>query len=149
MIDVTPTDSKDNIDDNIDPSTGLIEISDDKACSVIDEIKKYCTANGVTFELMYKTLADGLQAEKITIDKYGDEHVEPDHLTRHKYLLTALELLQHIKSKDIANAGNTTNYTQIVVNPQALDERIAILYKAQERDRLSKVIVDEVKLNDK
>lgn len=39
---------------------------------------------GATREASYKTMVDGLSANTITIDKYGDEHEYPDHNVRLK-----------------------------------------------------------------
>jgi hypothetical protein len=75
-------------------SDGIVEIHDNQYASLIDKIKKQFNLVGIKDEVIFKTISDGLQANKMFIDKFGDEHVEPDHIVRHKYLLTALELLQ-------------------------------------------------------
>ncbi len=99
--------------------------------TVLDEIKQYCDDAGVSVPTMYQCLSEGLRANKINIDKFGDEHAEPDHVTRHKYLLTALELLQHLKrsNADAPVVGTSVSQTNIYINKYDIDERAAHLFK--------------------
>lgn len=47
---------------------------------------------GATREVAYKTMVDGLEAESMTVDKFGDEHMTPDHSSR----LKAAELISRL-----------------------------------------------------
>lgn len=47
---------------------------------------------GATREIAYKTMVDGLEAESMTVDKFGSEHFTPDHSSR----LKAAELISRL-----------------------------------------------------
>lgn len=64
-------------------------------------VERVCAENGVTLVELCKTLAKGLKAQKLTLDKFGDEHIEDDFGNQHKFLMTALELLRYVKSAGV------------------------------------------------
>lgn len=76
---------------------------------------------GIKTDDPYKTLKEGLSAEKVTYDKYGDERREPDYIARHKYMTTALELMRHLGSKD-EQTGNTNITNNIITSPEVLSQ---------------------------
>lgn len=79
-----------------------LEVNADVRGLVIAECKKA----GVTIEELCRVLAEGLKSTKGTVDKYGDMHVEDDFLTRHKFMVTGLELMGYLKVKaDGANVN--------------------------------------------
>lgn len=47
---------------------------------------------GATREVAYQTMVSGLTAESMTVDKFGDEHMTPDHSSR----LKAAELISRL-----------------------------------------------------
>lgn len=61
-------------------------------------------------------LKDGLNASRKIIDKYGDEHTEPDFNARHKYMLTALELMRVLKPSNSNNVNLEVSLTNIVAD---------------------------------
>lgn len=47
---------------------------------------------GATRDVSYKTMVNALEAESMTVDKYGTEHMTPDHSSR----LKAAELISRL-----------------------------------------------------
>lgn len=72
--------------------------------TAIGVIEECCRKAGVTTELVYGVLYGGLKAT-ITTEKLvcGQVKLEerPDYNVQHKYMLTALELLKHLKDKNV------------------------------------------------
>lgn len=72
--------------------------------SALGVIEECCRKAGVTTELIYSVLYDGLKAT-IPTEKLVDGMVVvgsvPDHNVRHKYMLTSLELIKHLKDKNV------------------------------------------------
>lgn len=67
-------------------------------------IEECCRKAGVTTELVYGVLREGLGAVIATenvVDGVVIGGDKPDYTTRHKYMLTALELLKHLKDKNV------------------------------------------------
>lgn len=72
-----------------------------------------CTRQGADLPYLVGKLVEGTKATKITVDKFGDEHVEVDTANVTKNVLILLEMQGYIKVK-----GTTTenkSYTQINV----------------------------------
>lgn len=78
-----------------------LEVSKDAELIIKEGFKKA----GIVDEKPFKVLSEGLEAVKITYDKFGDARTEVDYATRHKYLVTTLELMRILKTKD----GDTNN----------------------------------------
>lgn len=85
-------------------------------------------AAGISLNDPFTTLAEGLKAEKVTVNKFGVETREEDHATRHKYLVTALELMRVLKSKESQDKPQI-NINNITVNEYDIDERIKQIKK--------------------
>ena len=72
--------------------------------SALGVIEECCRKAGVTTELIYSVLKDGLQAS-IATERVVNGVIEagevPDYNVRHKYMLTALELIKHLKDKNV------------------------------------------------
>ncbi len=62
-----------------------------------EKIKVLLDLHGASDSELFSTIGKGLKAKKITIDKYGDEHVEDDNNIIHKYVLLIAELKGYIK----------------------------------------------------
>lgn len=76
---------------------------------VLNIIEECCAKAGVTKDLVYKTLKEGLTAT-VGAQEIEDGQVKEtkviDYNVRYKYMLTALELLKHLKDKNVvAMAG--------------------------------------------
>ncbi len=54
---------------------------------------------GITSQCPYRVLKDGLTAERVTYDKYGDEHREPDYKERRENATIILTMMGHLKAK--------------------------------------------------
>ncbi len=54
---------------------------------------------GATIEKACKVLNEMLTANTMTLDKYGEEHIDADHRVRHLGALTVLEIHKVIKDK--------------------------------------------------
>ncbi len=70
-----------------------------------------CDKIGATREHCIKTLFEGTTATKITLDKYGEEHEEPNTPERIKSALSLLEIRGDFKNKDAVKA---TTYNTVV-----------------------------------
>lgn len=66
--------------------------------NMIDEC---CRKAGVTTDVVYGVLSDGLKATYPMQDKFGEIHIIEDFSTQHKFMLTALELMKHLKDKTV------------------------------------------------
>lgn len=96
-----------------------------------DKIDKLLIAAGVDDVKAFKVLAEGLEAYKLIIDKYGDEHNEPDFNCRHKYVQTILELKGFIKQKTTISQGNNiqVNFNNVELSTKSPEELTDILLK--------------------
>ena len=59
---------------------------------------------GATVEKACKVLNDMLTANTMTLDKYGEEHIDADHRVRHLGALTVLEIHKVIKDKSVSTS---------------------------------------------
>ena len=80
--------------------------------SALGVIEECCRKAGVTTELIYSVLKDGLQAS-IATERVVNGVIEagevPDYNVRHKYMLTALELIKHLKDKNVVSVTGIFN----------------------------------------
>jgi len=81
------------------------------------------TTAGATREKSWEAIAGALEATKMTLDKFGEEHIEPDHNTR----LRAAELIAKATG-DIKPDGAVTN--NVVTIGISADEFKALLLSA-------------------
>lgn len=82
---------------------------------VRDLIELQLKKSGVTADEAYGCLKDGLRSTKTTVDKYGEEHVENDYIVRHKYMVTALELMGHLSAvKSVQEKESIAVYEKFV-----------------------------------
>lgn len=65
-----------------------------------------CRKNKITLETLIKKLDKLSNAQKITIDKCGEEHAEEDSLIQHKAVLTLLELIGYLKKGPMVEVNN-------------------------------------------
>lgn len=72
-----------------------------------------CTRQGADLPYLVSKLVEGTKATKITLDKFGDEHVEVDTANVTKNVLILLEMQGYIKAKGTTTENKT--YTQINV----------------------------------
>lgn len=91
----------------------------------MNEDKKIEVLNkaGATREAGARVIADAMVANRTTVDKYGDEHVEPDHTIR----LRAEELRAKYTG-DIKPDGTVSNQTVVIqVGTDAVKELIGMV----------------------
>lgn len=70
-----------------------------KSRPTIDEILH---KQKLTIDDLFKCANDGLKAEKVVRDKYGDEVCrEPDHIIRHKFFESLANMLQYLKPSSV------------------------------------------------
>lgn len=81
------------------------------APEVQEAIIATCDKVGLTREKCITAINEALEATKMTLDKYGEEHVEPDHDKRLKASLAGLELRGDFKNKD---AIKPTTYNTVI-----------------------------------
>ncbi len=74
-----------------------------------EAITATCDKEGLTREKCIRVISEALSATKMTLDKYGEEHEEPDHDKRLKASLAGLELRGDFKSKAPITTGSTYN----------------------------------------
>lgn len=67
-----------------------------------DIIKSACKRIGMSLDDYLLAIKNGLSATKSTLDKFGEEHIEDDHMIRLKAALMGLEVEGYIKSKSDA-----------------------------------------------
>lgn len=60
--------------------------------SILNKKELALEKSGATREVAYKTMVAALDAESMTVDKFGDEHMTPDHSSR----LKAAELISRL-----------------------------------------------------
>ena len=78
-----------NISSSIDSDTSSQEVE--------NIVVKTCRENKITLDTLIKKLDKLSCAQKITIDKCGEEHAEEDSLIQHKAVLTLLEITGYLK----------------------------------------------------
>lgn len=76
-----------------------------------NKIISACKRAELSIDNYVAAIKDALSAEKLTIDKFGEEHIEIDHDKRLKAALMGLELEGYIKNKTVNN--ETNKYTQV------------------------------------
>ncbi len=81
--------------------------------SEISIIKNSCAKVGMSIDDYVYAIKAALKADKTTIDKYGEEHVEPDHDKRLKAAMIGLELEGYIKNK-IVTGNDNSKHTHVV-----------------------------------
>lgn len=85
-----------------------LEISDRE----VENIKETAARVGLTLEKYLQTIRDALSAMKVTYDKLGEAHEEPDTDKRLKAVLIGLEVQGYIKSK--TSTSDNSNHTTVV-----------------------------------
>ncbi len=115
-------------------------------------IQEIMEKQGITDERLMKVLDDGLNADKVLgylhnykkekdgkVEKVGPNEVisnefidTPDHPTRHKYLITGLELKKHLKIKGNGDTAILINITQ-----EGINSKVARVNQAKERGLLA------------
>jgi hypothetical protein len=81
---------------------------------IVEKVKKLLDLNGASDAELFQAIGKGLKAENIIIDKYGDEHRNEDHSTRHKYILLIAELKGYIKRSSSVEVNNSFTFAQMV-----------------------------------
>lgn len=82
------------------------------------EIIAECDKAGLTLAHLVKTVYEGTMATRTTIDKFGDEHYEPDTAARLKAASLGFDLRGETNSK--VNVGTQNNIVAII---ETLDGR--------------------------
>ncbi len=75
-----------------------------------------CKKAELSIDNYVRAIKDALDADRTTVDKYGEEHTEPDHDKRLKAALIGLELEGYIKNKSVVN--DNSKYTQVIYSWQ-------------------------------
>ncbi len=92
--------------------------------SVLNIIEECCRKAGVTTELVYGVLREGLGAtldsEVVNNEGTVTNGLKPDYSTRHKYMLTALELLKHLKDKNVVAVTGIFNDPDISADAERI-----------------------------
>lgn len=91
--------------------------------SVLNVIEQCCKDAGVTTELVYGVLREGLTATIPTesvVDGVIESGEKPDYNVRHKYMLTALELLKHLKDKNVVAVTGIFNDPDISADAERI-----------------------------
>lgn len=83
------------------------------ACTGMGKKELALERAGATRDIAYKTMVAGLDAESMTVDKFGLEHTTPDHSSR----LKAAELISRLNG-DLKNETVVDNRT---VNINSID----------------------------
>lgn len=92
---------------------------------VVEKMKSELFKAGVNFETIAIKLREGMDAYKVTIDKFGDEHKTPDFDMRHKYIITASDLL--IKNEASSQSTGMPNINLIQIKLSLEDRLRAIV----------------------
>ena len=77
-----------------------------------NEIISECERQGLTLAHLIKTVYEGTRANKTTVDKYGEEHIEPDVASRLKAASIGFDLRGETNSK--LNVGTQNNIVAII-----------------------------------
>ena len=74
---------------------------------IVSSKEKELVRAGATREVAYKKMVEALDAESMTVDKFGDEHMTPDHGVR----LRAAELISKLNGdlKEVVVDNRTYN----------------------------------------
>lgn len=92
--------------------------------SALGVIEECCRKAGVTTELVYGVLREGLGAtldsEVVNNEGTVTNGLKPDYSTRHKYMLTALELLKHLKDKNVVAVTGIFNDPDISADAERI-----------------------------
>ena len=89
-------------------------------------------AAGATREASYKTMVEGLQAESMTVDKFGDEHMTPDHSSR----LKAAELISKLNG-DLKDSPTVDNrVVNISIGSEGLEALVEMVRDVGEQLRV-------------
>lgn len=88
----------------------------DVSSSEILEIKQSCKKNKVGIDNYIIAIKEALQANKVTLDRDGEEHIEPDHDKRLKAALMGLELEGYIRNK--ASTVDNSKHTHVTYSWQ-------------------------------
>ena len=86
---------------------GEISLVETKSTSMAETKQEVMEKVGATRVASLTAVVDGLSATKMTIDKYGEEHIEPDHNIR----LKSAEMIARMNG-DIKPDGTISN-TQV------------------------------------
>jgi hypothetical protein len=87
-----------------------VELLHQEPTGVLTKKESALVRAGATREVAYKTMVAGLEAESMTVDKFGDEHMTPDHSSR----LKAAELISRLNG-DLKDSP-TVDARQITIN---------------------------------
>lgn len=116
-------------------SRGVREEGGEEGNDIKKEIRELCERAGIKLEEIYRVLKEGLNARKKIENRYGEEYYVDDHTIRHKYLMTALELLGHIR----VDKGIGIN-----IGKEGIDEETATAILLEVRQAAKRVGVIEV-----
>lgn len=101
----------------------------------LDDLAKICDEEGVTVRSICRTLKEGMESnfpgKYDTEKKIIQETVQPDMSTRHKYMVSAMEVLKLVK-KEVA--------TSTVINVSTLN------YNEDKYKRLEESLQEEIRL---
>lgn len=87
----------------------------------LDKLGEICQEEGVTVRKVCELLYDGMNAETVKLDSYGkpiEESKQPDMPTRHKYMMSAMEVLKLVKKE--VPVSNVINVNNINMSPEKL-----------------------------
>jgi len=90
--------------------TALIPVSEQDILPTNNKKESALIKAGATREVAYKAMVEGLNAESMTVDKYGDEHMTPDHQAR----LKAAEMISRLHGDLKAEGGSNTTYNTVI-----------------------------------
>ncbi len=79
----------------------------------LSEVKLACKSVGLTLEKTLQVIKDAQSATRVTLDKFGGEHEEPDHDKRLRGALMHLELEGYTKNNK-ASVDNS-KHTHVTV----------------------------------
>lgn len=97
-----------------EPISPSVSVNPNRQAEIIAE----CDKAGLTLAHLVKTVYDGTNAMRTTIDKFGDEHYEPDTAARLKAASLGFDLRGETNSK--VNVGTQNNIVAII---ETLDGR--------------------------
>ena len=109
----------------------MVELIPTEASGVSTKKEKALVEAGATREIAYKTMVSALEAESMTVDKFGDEHMTPDHSTR----IRAAELISKLNG-DLKDAPTVDNrVVNITITPSDLETFTSIVAGVKEEIR--------------
>ena len=86
-------------------------LSNSKSVSTltVDDLAQICAEEGVTVREVMKVLADGMKSNTVgKLDNEGEiifNSVQPDMVTRHKYMVSAMEMFKIIGKNEVRVSG--------------------------------------------